>query len=128
VVRNHPCPPLRSKDLVVLSGRGRLDAAGNAGHTDLARQTSDAFDEIRTSLRALEGDFNALVKLMVFYVQQETLDENTRRQLIAIQRDAGSAVVLTMVPLRFLAPRALRSRSMPTRSVKRTPPPVHAIR
>src|SRR5438270_730140 len=102
---------IRSGRMVYVGGQVDKDVDGLVlHHYDLKTQTQVVVNHIRTVLRDLDVALDDVVKLVAFYVNDGSVDEDAfladlRGQLGAASAPAGagSAPVITTVPIPYLA-------------------------
>ena len=82
-VPNHGSQAVRAGDWVFISGQSALDAAGQlVGSGDIAAQTAQALDNVRSVLVAAGAGFDDVVKMTVWLAEAEQYDEMTRARML----------------------------------------------
>lgn len=95
---------VRCGDMIFVGGQVALDAQGKVLHaSDLAAQTRAVMANIDRVLAALGADLGDAVKLIAFYVNDGGVDEAAFLADVARRLPAGTAPVVTAVPLPALA-------------------------
>jgi len=90
--------------LMFVGGQCALDAAGNVlDPGDLMRQADACIRRVREVVEALDGRFEDVVKLSVFYVGGSLDDENELLRRIRTHVKGELAPVISLVALPFLA-------------------------
>lgn len=95
---------VRCGDMLWVGGQVDLDSAGVVQNPDdLHTQTENVIGHFVTVLSALGGDLNDLVKLLCFYVNDGTVDEEFFLGHLADQLPDGTRTAVTLVPVPYLA-------------------------
>lgn len=95
---------IRSGRMVYVGGQVDKDIKGLVlHHYDLKTQTRVVVNHIRTVLRDLDIALDDVVKLVAFYVNDGSVDEDTFLADLRAQLGAGPAPALTTVPIPYLA-------------------------
>jgi enamine deaminase RidA (YjgF/YER057c/UK114 family) len=87
-------------DLIFLCGQADLRGDGevcNAGN--LLKQSQSAIAHIASLFRELDADLEQLVKLVVFYVPDDSIPEADYLAALAIMLDTSNRPVITLVPV-----------------------------
>ncbi len=95
---------IRCGKMIYLGGQVDKDAKGLCLNLyDLKAQTGVVMKHINTVLAGFGADHRDVVKLVAFYVNDGTVDEQEFLAEIARHLDPGSAPAITLVPLPWLA-------------------------
>ena len=95
---------VRCGDMLWVGGQVDLDAHGNVQNpNDLRAQTERSMAHLATVLGELDADLEDLVKLLVFYVNDGSVDEEAFLGHLAGLLPGGARCALTAVPLPCLA-------------------------
>jgi enamine deaminase RidA (YjgF/YER057c/UK114 family) len=95
---------IRSGRMVYVGGQVDKDIKGLVlHHDDLKTQTRVVVNHIRTVLRDLDIALDDVVKLVAFYVNDGSVDEDAFLADLRSQLGAGPAPALTTVPIPYLA-------------------------
>src|SRR6266536_3398552 len=95
---------IRSGRMVYVGGQVDKDIKGLVLHRyDLKTQTRVVVNHIQTVLRDLDIALDDIVKLVVFYVNDGSVDEDAFLADLRSQLGAGPAPALTTVPIPYLA-------------------------
>lgn len=95
---------LRAGDMLFVGGQCDLDTNGNVQHpNDLHGQTRSVIGHIRTVLEQLDSGLDDLVKLVVYYANDGTVDEHAMLVALRSALGKGPMPVVSTVPMPFLA-------------------------
>src|SRR5262249_31029778 len=95
---------LRCGDMIFVGGQVDLDSSGRVLHADdLAAQTAAVMRNIAKVLAEFGADLGDLVKLIAFYQNDGSVDEDRFLAAIALHLPAGPGPVITAVPAPALA-------------------------
>src|SRR5260370_206616 len=95
---------VRSGQMIWIGGQGGLAEGGQARHPgDLAAQITGAIGNIDRVLKELGSDLPDLVKLLCFYVNDGSLDEQAFLAQVGKQLPPGTKPAVTAVPVPYLA-------------------------
>jgi len=98
---------LRCGDMIFVGGQVDLDSSGRVLHADdLATQTAAVMRNIAKVLAEFGADLGDLVKLIAFYQNDGSVDEDRFLADIARHLPAGAGPVITAVPVPALPIRA----------------------
>ena len=91
---------LASGELIFLCGQADLEGDGNVCHPDdLIAQTRSAIGHIANLFAALDASLEDLVKLVVFYVPDDQIDEDRYLDAISAMLPGRHRPVITLVPV-----------------------------
>lgn len=95
---------VRCGEMLWVGGQVDLDSSGVVQNPDdLHTQTENAIRNFATVLKALDADLDDLVKLLCFYVNDGTVDEDFFMGHLADQLPEGTRTTVTLVPVPYLA-------------------------